>query len=463
MYMPSSLLRSLSVFAVCCVIASPRTARAEAITYNKHIAPILWKNCANCHRPGEVGPFSLLTYKDAAKRAEFIRDVVKERIMPPWKAEPDFGKFHGARRLSDGETAAIDRWVADGAPEGAKADLPEPPKFSVGWQLGEPDLVLKMPEAFEVPAETPDIYRCFVIPIPTTEDRTVAAVEFRPGNRSVVHHAIFYLDHSGRARQKDQAEAGPGYTSFGGPGFIPTGGLGGWAPGCDPMFLPDGLGKYLQAGSDLVMQVHYHANGKPETDQSQVGIYFTKKPAEHIVTGVSLLNPRLDIPAGAKRHETKLSVTLPVDVTAIGVFPHMHLIGREMKVWAETPAGESVPLVWIKDWSFNWQDQYVFAEPLRLPKGTSIKLVAYYDNSSDNASNPNNPPKRVRWGEETTDEMCLCTIQVYTDRTEEMQELFKMPHGRIGAALGGGSLPDTALDKLRRAARRFLKDDDDDL
>jgi hypothetical protein len=228
------------------------------------------------------------------------------------------------------------------------------------------------------------------------------------------------------------------------------------------MFLPDGLGKYLQAGSDLVMQVHYHANGKPETDQSQVGIYFTKQPVEHVVTGVALLNPRLDIPAGAKRHESKVSATLPVDVTAIGVFPHMHLVGREMKVWAETPAGESVPLVWIKDWNFNWQDQYTFAEPVRLPKGTQIKLVAYYDNTSDNPSNPNNPPKRVRWGEETTDEMCLCTVQVYTDRDEDMRALFKMPHGRIGAALGGGSLPDPAVDKLRRALRRFSKEDEDD-
>jgi hypothetical protein len=410
-----------------------------------------------------VGPFSLLSYQDAAKRAEFIRDVVKDRIMPPWKAEPDYGSFHGARRLSDDDIQAIERWVADGTPEGRAEDLPPLPKFSEGWQLGEPDLILKMPEPFDVPAETPDIYRCFVIPIDLKEDRTVAAVEFRPGNRRIVHHAVFFLDSSGRAREKDDADPGQGYKSFGGPGFIPNGGLGGWAPGCEPLFLADGLGKSLRAGLDLVMQVHYHASGKPEQDQSQVGIYFTKKPVEHLVTGISLLNPRLDIPAGAKRHPSNIEVTLPVDVTAIGISPHMHLLGREMKVWAETPDERTIPLVWVKDWDFNWQLQYTFAEPIRLSKGTKIKLISHYDNSSDNPSNPNSPPRRVRWGEETTDEMCLCTLQVYTDSEDDMRLLFRMPHGRIGAALGGGSLPETLGEKSRRILRQALGRPDEDL
>jgi hypothetical protein len=448
--------------ALLCLLLAPNRARAEAVTFNKDIAPILWKNCASCHRPGEVGPFALLSYDDAAKRGEFIRDVVKDRIMPPWKAEPEYGRFHGVRRLSDADIKTIDRWVAAGSPEGRMEDLPQPPKFSEGWQLGVPDLVLKMPQPFEVPAETPDIYRCFVLPIDIPEDRTVSAVEFRPGNRKIVHHAVFFLDSTGRAREKDLADAELGYRSFGGPGFIPSGGLGGWAPGSEPMFLADGLGKSLRTKTDLVMQVHYHASGKPEQDQSQVGIYFTKKPVEHLVTGVSLLNPRLDIPAGAKRHRTQVEATLPVDVTAIGVSPHMHLLGREMKVWAETPDKETIPLVWIKDWDFNWQLQYTFAEHVRLAKGTKIRLEAYYDNSEDNPANPNSPPRRVRWGEETTDEMCLCTVQVYTDREDDMRELFRMPHGRIGAALGGGSLPETYGEKAQRLLRRFLNAPDDD-
>lgn len=426
---------------------------AESVTFNKEVASILWKNCAGCHRPGEVGPFPLLSYKDAAKRAEMIRHIVERRQMPPWKPEPGFGHFLFDRRLSDDDIQTIAAWADAGAPEGEAKDLPEPPRFPDGWKLGEPDLVLKMPDEYEVPAEGPDIYRCFVIPVGNAEDRTVAAIEFRPGNRRVVHHAILYLDKTGQARAKDREDSGLGYTSFGGPGFVPTGGLGGWAPGVESMFLPDGLAKFLAAGSDLVLQVHYHPSGKRERDQSQVGIYFTKKPAEHVVTGISLLNHDLNIPPGEKRYEARASVRLPVDVTALGIAPHMHLLGREMKATAETPDGQTIPLVWIKDWDFNWQDQYAFAEPIHLPKGTKIQVVAYYDNSAENPANPNNPPRRVRWGEETTDEMLLCTIQVYTETETDMRELFKLPFGRLGAALGGGSLPESYGDR----ARRFLK------
>ncbi len=427
---------------------------ADQPTYSKHVATILWKNCAGCHCAGEVGPFPLLTFKDAEKRADMIADVVARRQMPPWKPEPNFGAFHGVRRLSDDDLKTVVDWAAAGAPEGNASDLPEPPKFTEGWRLGEPDLILKMPAEFEIPAEGRDIYRCFVLPFGNADARTVAAAEFRPGNRRVVHHAVFYLDNTGEARQKDQDEAGPGYNSFGGPGFIPTGGLGGWAPGYEPQFLPDGLGAYVRPETDFVLQVHYHPSGKPERDQSQVGIYFTRKPVERLVTGIALLNPRLNIPPGAKRHEVRAEATIPVDVTVTGVAPHMHLLGREIKFTATKPDGVVVPLVWVKDWDFNWQDQYRFAETFRLPKGTHLEVVAYYDNSTDNPANPNNPPRRVRWGEETTDEMCICSLQVYTDTLSDVRELQKMPHGIIGSALGGGSLPETFSE---RAMRFFLK------
>ncbi len=462
----SKLLRYLIVVTAFAFFGIAIAARAdEPITYNKHVASILWKHCAGCHRPGEVGPFSLLNYDDAAKRSEFIREVTADRRMPPWKAAPDFGSFHGSRRLSDPDLKTIAAWVEQGAKEGRAEDLPPTPKFPNGWQLGEPDLIVKMPEAFEIPAQSRDIYRCFVMPIDLPADRTVAAVEFRPGNRRVVHHAIMYLDNTGAARKKDAAEDGPGYTSFGGPGFIPSGGLGGWAPGLEPQFLAEGLGRYLRAGSDLALQVHYHPSGKPETDQSQVGIFFNKKTPKHIVTGISLLNPRINIPPGEKRYAITSEITLPVDVTAIGVAPHMHLLGREMKVHAELPPSEgaganaqdkTIPLVWIKDWDFNWQDQYRFAEPIRLPKGTKIKLAAYYDNSTDNPVNPNTPPKRVHWGEGTHDEMCLCTVQVYTETIVDMQQLLHLPFGRIGAALGGGSLPPSPAERTAAYIRRLL-------
>ena len=257
--------------------------RGAGPTYNKDVAPILWKNCAGCHRPGEVGPFSLLTYKDAAKRASDLAEITSERRMPPWKAEPGFGEFHDERRLSDADIQTIAHWAESGSPEGDSKDLQPVPRFPEGWQLGTPDLVLRISEPFHVPADGRDIYRCFVIPIPIDSDKTVAAVEFRPGNRKVVHHALLFLDSSGAGRKKDEADPGPGYASFGGPGILPTGGLGGWAPGAMPRSLPEGMGKLLRKGSDLVLQIHYHPDGKPETDHSSVGIYFTKKPARSIV------------------------------------------------------------------------------------------------------------------------------------------------------------------------------------
>ena len=428
---------ALSALLPCCVSAG---VAAEAVpTYSKEIAPILWKNCAGCHRPGEVGPFSLLTYKDAAKRADFLKEITAERRMPPWKPEPGFGTFHDVRRLADGDIAKIAAWADAGAPEGVAADLPAAPTFPEGWQLGTPDVVLEMPEAFTVPADGRDVQRCFVIPIPIDTDRTVAAVEFRPGNAKVVHHALFYLDSKGAARRKDEAEPGPGYKTFGGPGIIPTGGLGGWAPGSLARRLPEGTGKYLRKGSDLVLQIHYHPDGKVESDRSTVGIFFTKEPARTIVGGLAVRSRGLYIPAGDDDYKVHAeSQPLPAAVSVIGLFPHMHNLGHEMKVVAETPEGKTVPLIWIKDWDFNWQGQYQYVNPVRLPKGTVVKLDAVYDNSASNPRNPSTPPVAVHWGEQTTDEMCLLGIQVTADNPADLRKIVASPAGRLGAILVGG-------------------------
>jgi mono/diheme cytochrome c family protein len=420
-------------------VAAANPTAAEPVTYTRHIAPLLWKNCAGCHRPGEVGPFSLLTYQDAAKRADFLASITAERRMPPWKAAPDFGKFHGERRLADDEIALLAAWAAAGAPVGNAADLPTPPQFVEGWTLGQPDLVLEMAEPFTVPADGRDVYRCFVIPIPLDESKTVAAVEFRPGNRRVVHHALLFLDANGAARKKDEAEAGPGYNSFGGPGILPTGGLGGWAPGSMPRRLPEGTGGFLRRGSDLVMQLHYHPSGKAETDRSSVGIYFTKEPATKLIGGLAVRSRSLNIPAGEQRHQvTAESEPLPVPVNVLSVAPHMHLLGRQMKVTAKTPTGELVPLVWIPDWDFNWQGGYAFVEPVRLPAGSVVQLEAEYDNSADNPNNPSTPPKSVRWGEQTTDEMCLLGVQVTTDSLADLRQVVRLNSARLGGALVGG-------------------------
>lgn len=403
-----AFIAAMSLLVPCSIDEPP-------VTFNKDIAPIVWKECAGCHRPGEVGPFSLLSYEDVSKRATLVNDVVSKRQMPPWKAEPGYGQFHDEHRLSDAQLALISEWVEGGCERGDPNELPRAPKFADGWQLGEPDLILTMDAPFQVPASGDDLFQCFVIPTGLSEDKAVSSIEFRPGNAKVVHHALFFLDSRGQARERDAKDPAPGYASFGGPGILPTGMLGGWAPGTGIKPLPEGIGRLLPKNSDLVLQVHYHPSGKPETDQSRIGIRFTKSPVAEtrILTAIALVDRAIRIPAGdAAYHVTPKDFVLPVDVEAIGITPHMHWIGKEMKVWATKPDGTQVPLIWIKDWDFNWQGNYQFAEPIPLPKGTRIELSSTYDNSAANPRNPNDPPKLVTFGEQTTDEMCLCGIQV---------------------------------------------------
>lgn len=427
--------------------------RAEEITFNRHVAPILWKHCAACHRPGEVAPFSLLTYKDAARRADFIREVTARREMPPWKPEPGHGDFHDVRRLDDRELDILARWAKTGAREGDPRDLPAAPVFPAeGWALGKPDLVLKMAEPFEVPANGADVYRCFVIPSTLTEDRMVSAIEFRPGNRRVVHHATFFMDQWKQARKKDEADPGPGYQVFGGlGGIIPSGDLGAWTPGMTPRFLPADVGMPLRKGADIIAQIHYNPSGKPETDQSTLGIYFNKNAAARMVLPVPLVNFNLHLPAGAERQRVAASFTLPVDVKVVGLQPHMHNLGKEMKVEAVLPDGKRQPLIWIKDWNFNWQDRYLYREAIALPRGTRLECEAFYDNSASNPLNPNRPPRAVRWGEATTDEMLLCPVYVTAERPADYLQLFlktaAIPglvrnwYFENGGRYGSGSLP----------------------
>jgi mono/diheme cytochrome c family protein len=403
-------------------------ATAE-VTYARHIAPILYARCAGCHRPGEVAPFALLTYEDAAKRAEFLVDVTSSRLMPPWHARDEYARFRGDRRLSEREIQLIADWARGGVPRGADADMPAVPPFSEGWQLGEPDLVLAMNEAFHVKADGPDSFRFFVIPIDIPEDKVVAAVEFRPGNPRVVHHAILYLDRSGVAMKRDLADPEPGYEGFLTGGFRPAGSLGFWAPGYTPRFLPRGVGQRLARGTDLALQLHYHPSGREETDRSQVGIHFADKPVERYVSGFAMSDFRVDIPPGEPRHKMHYSFTTPVDIEIMDVTPHMHMIGREMKATATPPDGQSITLVWT-DWNFNWQEQYLYREPVRLPAGTRIDLEAWYDNSADNPYNPNQPPARVRLGEMTTDEMCICAFRLISDPDENKRRELQRAVGK---------------------------------
>ncbi len=419
----------------CLFEAGKKPAAAGDVTYARDIAPIFQANCVQCHRDGEVAPFPLVSYADTAKRAGQLARVTRSRFMPPWKPEADFGHFLDERRLTDRELALIDAWAQAGAPEGQAADLPPAPQFTDGWQIGEPDLVVKMPEPFEIPADGRDVFRNFVIPSGADEEKLVAAVEFRPGNRRIVHHAIFYLDTSGVARKKDEADPGPGYASFGGPGFVPSGSIGGWAPGGTPQVLRDGMGRPLQKNCDIVIQIHYHPSGKPEVDQSSVGIHYVKAKSTKSAMAIMVVDRRLYIPAGEPDHRMAGSYTLPHDVTFVSITPHMHLLGREMKATATLPDGNVQPLIWIKDWNFNWQDQYQFSQPLRLPKGTRLDVSARYDNSDKNPLNPNTPPKEVTWGEQTPDEMFICFFLVSTDQPSQLFPLIVDNFRAMGPAL----------------------------
>lgn len=419
---------------------------APAVTFNKDIAPVLWKNCAACHRPGEVAPFSLLTYKDAAKRADQLVEATASRVMPPWKAEPGHGEFKNERRLTAAELELLAAWAKAGAPEGEAKDLPPAPTFPDGWALGKPDLVVKMPAPIEVPAEGRDIFRVIPLQLPPDQDLVLAAVDFHPGNRKVVHHALIVVDNVGLMRDRGgpavKAEAQPPRPVVGqllaGQGMgNPINLLGAWAPGSMPQYLPDGHGMKIPKGSRVVLQLHYHSSGKAETDQSEVAFYFAKKPDPKPINMFMMAGFPLNIPPGEKRHTVKTAFTLPVEMTVVSIAPHMHVLGREMKVTATLPDGKPQPLVWLKDWDWNWQGSYQYKQPVTLPKGTKLDLVAYYDNSTGNPANPNSPPKAVRWGEQTTDEMCLCFFQITTPKDEDIATLRRaMVQQRLQEGMG---------------------------
>jgi mono/diheme cytochrome c family protein len=442
----------------------------DAPTFTKDVAPILFKHCASCHRPGEIAPFSLLEYKDAAKRADFLAKITGENRMPPWSPEPGFGHFKDERRLTASEKATIAAWAKAGAPEGDLGNLPAKPAFGSGWVLGKPDLVVEMPAEFTIPASGPDVYQCFVIPLPVTRDEAVVAVDFQPGNTKVVHHAILYLDSNGQGR----AKADPvtrSFPSFGGPGIRPTGNIGAWAPGIRPGLLPEGTGRYLKKGSDLVLQIHYHPSGKEEKDKSRVGIYFSKVPVRNYVGAVGIRTRQwaLRIPAGEPNFTlVEQSDPLPVPAKAIGILPHMHYLGKEMKVDAKLPDGSEIPLVWIKDWDFNWQGIYGYQEPVNLPKGTVLRMKAVFDNSTANPRNPSSPPIPVTWGEQTQDEMCICGVQVITETKKELRQVMDMLHGDLGMILGGGGLPEdadtqaVAMERTKKMERMVLWEYDAD-
>jgi len=401
-----------------CFLTLPATdnPKPAEVTFAEHIAPILYAKCTTCHRPGDIGPFPLQTYNDAKRWAKEIKHYTGNRQMPPWKPTPGFGKFKDEFYLTDEEIALIARWVDAGAPAGDMSKAPKPPKFNKDWFYGTPDLIVEMPEPYELDGVGGDEYRYFVIPVKLPENKVVVGIDIQPGNREVVHHANMFVDTSGRARQLDAADPKPGYGKFGGPGFIPAMMLGGWVPGMRPIKLDEGFAAVLPRKFDLVMEVHYFKRGKRETDRTRVGLYLADKtdrikPVQLVVMG----NTKIKIPPGEKNYRLHARWTTPKDrsIYALSIMAHMHLIARGTEVVAKTPDGRTLPLLQIKDYDFNWQQAYFYEKPIELPPGTVIECVGWYDNSSDNPNNPSNPPREVRYGEGTYDEMFYIFLAIH--------------------------------------------------
>lgn len=370
--------------------AKPR-AKGE-ITYAKHVAPLLQKHCQECHRPGEIGPFPLLSYDDATKRTGRIREAVVEQRMPPWHADPRYGTFDNDRRMTQDERDTLLAWIDQGTPKG-EGDGPPPVKFVEGWKIGTPDKVFTMEQEFPVPATGVLDYKHFVVDPGFKEDVWVQAAECRPGNRAVVHHIIVHVMAPGQRNPYERTLLD---------GSVGT--LAGWAPGDMPAVFRPGTARRVAAGSKLLFEVHYTPDGTERTDRSSVGVIFAKeRPKQEVATNI-LANPNIRIPAGAANHKGQITYTFPDDALVIGFMPHMHLRGTSAKYVATYPDGRTETLLSVPAYDFNWQSVYRFKAPLEVPKGTKLTWSGTWDNSADNPRNPD-PKKTVGWGLQTWDEM----------------------------------------------------------
>jgi hypothetical protein len=375
------------------------------ITFNKEIAPIVFQNCSPCHRVGESAPFTLLGYEDVRKRTKLILDVTQRRVMPPWLPDPTVVHFVGERRLSAVQLGLIQQWAAEGAAEGRAGDLPPLPEWKSRWQLGEPDLVLRPAVAFKLAAEGRDVYRNLLVPIPVNGRRYVRGLEFRPNSRAV-HHAFLRFDKTGEVLALDGKDGQPGFYGLHTPKSAESPvTFASWQPGKTPRFYPADLAWPVESNTVLVLQLHLNAIGKEEPVAPEVAVYFTDQPGTAIAFKLPLNIYILDIPAGVSNHTATDSFVLPIDVEIRGVLPHAHYLCREMKGYADLPDGRRQWLMAIKQWDFNWQGDYQFERPLPLPKGTKLVMEYTYDNSTNNARNPNHPPQPVHYGMNSTDEM----------------------------------------------------------
>jgi mono/diheme cytochrome c family protein len=382
-----------------CIVASangPGDARKGNVTFTKDVAPIFFNNCVQCHRPGEIAPMSLLTYKDARPWARSIREKVATRVMPPWHADPHFGEFANDRRLSDKDIETITAWVDQGAKEGNAKDLPAAPEFLEGWNIGKPDVVFYLPQEYTVPASGVVEYKYFKVPTNFKEDKWIQASEIRPGVRGVVHHIIVFAQKANEPQRL----------------------IVGYAPGEQPAVISKGFAKKIPAGSDLIFQVHYTPNGTEAKDKSYVGFVFAKEPPKNEVMTRPVLNAKFVIPPGDPNYQVESTYTFTQDAHIYSLMPHMHVRGKDFIFKATFPDGTSQVLLSVPKYDFAWQTYYTLKEPLAAPKRTRLDCLAHFDNSEKNKYNPD-PKKEVRWGDQTWEEMMIGWTSFTVDKPQE--------------------------------------------
>jgi tetratricopeptide (TPR) repeat protein len=450
----------------------------RALTFNKDVAPILFEHCTSCHRPIDAtattkanasnqprpansaadplcvagAPFSLLDYASAKAHASEIAEATATRAMPPWLPEPDV-RFAHERRLTDAQMATIQRWVQQGALEGDAKDRPAQPKFPDGWQLGTPDLVVTMPESYTLPARGGDVFRNFVFPVPAAPPRYVRAIEFRADNPRVLHHANVAVDPARVARRLDRNDTGPGFAAM---PDDQVQNVYGWSPGRVPVLEAADTAWTLEEGSDLAVQLHMVPTGSSEVVKPAIGLYFSPTPPTRTPVVIKLESKSIDIPAGNAAYVIEDEYVLPADVEAVSVYPHAHYLATQMQGVARLPNGTSVPLLSITQWNIKWQDQYRYASPLFLAKGTTVRMRFVYDNSERNANNPMKPVRRVQWGPNSTDEMGALWLEVIPRRAEDVATLEADQHARALRADVAGAETRVKAAPADAAAHNYL-------
>lgn len=392
------------------------------VTFNRDIAPIIFANCASCHRPGGAAPFSLLTYAEAAEQAEAVADETFEGHMPPWLPAPGEFPLMGARRLRPDQIDAIQRWVKGGAVEGAAADRPTPPTFPDGWELGTPDIVVATERPYIVKAGSDDVFRNLVLKVPLTEGVFVRAVEFKT-NGAAIHHAVIRVDRTSASRRRDGEDGQPGFDSMAFSVRYPDGQFIGWAPGRGPIVSPEGMAWRLERGSDLIVELHVVDSQEMTALKPSVGLYLTKTPPRQRAVNVIMSSKAIDIPVGKADYAVTDEYELPANVTLLSVYPHAHYLGREMRATATLPDGTVRTLLHIPRWDFHWQQDYRYLTPIPLPRGTKLAMRYTFDNSAANPHNPNTPPVRVQAGPRSVDEMAELSLQLLTESTSDASRL----------------------------------------